>query len=519
MEETSMNNHTGPYSRRGLLKAAGLASGFALLLATTAVPAYAQTRLTELNVGRIADINVPDPNSVGVQQQAFLNNVFDTLIRYVDSIEPEPALATSWEWNDDKTQLTMHLREGVKFHSGTDFTADDVLFTFKRVLDPKIGSGQLATMSGWITEATAPDPLTVLIKFDQPRANFIDALSFMYIADKETLETGDPAKDVNGTGPYEFSNWRPGQGFTLVRNETYWEETNGPERINTIVVNDAEALAAQLQSGAIQVAEGLTERSASLFRRDPRFTLVGNEFGPEYYYLGMNVTKPPFDDVRVRQAFVYALDKQRFVDSTLQGFGEATSAPWPPQSPAYDPATRDHYTFNLEKAKALLDEAGVSNLRVRMMTATAWQPLLEQAQQYQADLAKIGVTLDIDVVDVGRWVQEVNRDHTQAIWTGGFGFSMYQPESLFAMAAPWREKNNMPQYSSPELSTLINAAMVEPDDAKRLDLVQQITAYFQDKAFTNPISRRIPMLIEGPTVKGSQYLVTGAISFANVTVR
>lgn len=507
------------HTRRTLLKSG--AAALALTLAAAPLRAVAQDaqRLAEINVGRIADINVPDPNSTGVIQQAFLDNVFDTLIRYTDSLDPTPALATSWSWNDDKSQLTLKLREGVKFHSGNEFTADDVLFTLKRVLDPAIGSGQLATMATWVKDATASDPHTVVLTFDQPRANFMDALSFMYMADKGVLEHGDVTKDVSGTGPYKFTDWRPGQGYVLERNTDYWEETTGPERIVTTVITDAEALSAQLASGAVQIVEGLSERAAALFKRDPRYTLVLNEFGPEYYYLGMNVTKPPFDDVRVRQAFVYALDKQRFVDSTLQGFGEVTSAPWPPQSPAYDPVTRDRYTFDLEKAKALLDEAGVKDLEVHMMTATSWQPLLEQAQQYQADLAKIGVKLVIDVVDVGRWVQEINRDHTQAIWTGGFGFSMYQPESLFAMAAPWRLKNNMPQFSSPELTDMINAVLIEPDDQKRKAMVQKITTYFQDQAFTNPISRRIPLLVEGPTVEGSEFLVTGAISFRNVTAK
>jgi peptide/nickel transport system substrate-binding protein len=476
-------------------------------------------RIKQLTIGRITDINVPDPDANGVAQQAFLVNVFDTLIRYTNNLNAQPGLATSWTWNAEKTQLTLKLRDGIKFHSGNAFTADDVVFTLKRVQDPKIGSGQLATMAKWVTSSNAPDPHTLVLNFDQPRPGFLDALSFLYIADKGVLEHGDPAKNVSGTGPYKLAQWRPGQGFTLDRNTSYWETTVGPDRIVANVISDAEALSAQLSSGAIQMAEGLSERSASLFTRDKRYTLVRNDFGPEYYYLGMNVTKAPFDNVDVRQAFVYALDKKRFVDSTLKGLGEATSAPWPPQSPVYDPASRDKYGFDLDKAKALLDKAGVKNLEVHMMTATAWQPLLEQAQQYQADLAKIGVKLDIDVVDVGRWQQEINHDHTQAIWTGGFGFSQYDPASLFAMAAPWRMDNSMPQYKNADLTKMVNAATSEPDDQKRVAEVKQITDFFQNQAFTNPISRRVPVVVEGPGVSGAAYDVTGAVSFKNVVAK
>lgn len=341
----------------------------------------------------------------------------------------------------------------MKFHSGADFTAADVLFTLERVTDPTLGAGQLTAMAKWVSSGTAPNDHTVVLSFDRPRAKFFDMLSFLYIGDKSVLEGGDPSKDVSGTGAYSLVNWRPGQGYELARNQDYFEPIAGPDRIVTTVIADAQALAAQMQSGAIDIAEGLTERSVAAFESDPKYRLVRNDFGPEYYYVGMNVTMEPFDDERVRQAFAFALDRERFVRSSLQGFGEATAAPWPPQSPAYDPASRDRYSFDLDKARALLAEANAENLEVRMLAATIWPPMLEQAQQYQADLAKIGVKLIVDVVDVGRWVQEVAREHTVPMWSGGFAFSQYSPESLFAMAAPWRAANNMPVYDDPEFAS------------------------------------------------------------------
>jgi peptide/nickel transport system substrate-binding protein len=484
-----------------------------------AAPAVAQKPLDELVVGSITDISAPDPHIIGVQQFVFTDNVFDTLIRYADSLKPQPALATSWSWNADKTELTMKLRQGVKFHSGAEFTAEDVKYTFSRVLDPALGVAQPRIMVGWVKETLTPDKHTLVLKFDRPRANFLDVLSFLYIADKSVLSGGNPSKNVSGTGPYRLVEWRPGEQMLLEKNAAYWTDVKGPKRLVIKKIGDAQSIASQLRAGAIKVAYGLTERDLAPFSRDKAYTLVRNDFGPEFYYLGMNVTKPPFNDVRVRQAFVHALDRNRFVRSTLQGFGEATAAPWPPHSPVYDKATRDANAFNLDKAKALLKQAGVDKLEVTMLSSNAWPPLAEHAQQYQADLAKIGVTLKINMVDVGRWIQDVTADHTHGIWTGAFGFSLYSPESLFAMAAPWRTSNNMTQFESAEFTKLANDAAGEPDDGKRNAILKQITLLAQEQSFTNPIARRVLALVEGKGVKGAKFRVTGFMSFEDVVAQ
>jgi peptide/nickel transport system substrate-binding protein len=499
-------------TRRGL-HAALLAALCAFAAPTVSA---ADKPLDELVVGSITDVSVPDPNIIGVQQFVFTDNVFDTLIRYADSLKPEPALATSWSWNADKTELTMKLRQGVKFHSGAEFTAEDVKYTFSRVLDPALGVAQPRIMVGWVKETQTPDKHTLVLKFDRPRANFLDVLSFLYIADRSVLVGGTPAKNVSGTGPYRMVEWRPGEQMLLEKNAAYWTEVKGPKRIIIRKIGDAQSIAGQLRAGAIKVAYGLTERDLVPFSRDKSYTLVRNDFGPEFYYLGMNVTKPPFTDIRVRQAFVLALDRNRFVRSTLQGFGEATAAPWPPHSPVYDKATRDANAFNLDKAKALLKQAGVDKLEVTMLSSNAWPPLAEHAQQYQADLAKIGVTLKINMVDVTRWIQDVTADHTHGIWTGAFGFSLYSPESLFAMAAPWRTQNNMTQIENAEFTKLANDAASEPDDAKRVAILKQITAFAQEQSFTNPIARRVLAMVEGKGIKGAKFRVTGFMSFQDV---
>ncbi len=479
--------------------------------------ARSATRMSQLVVGCVTDIVAPDPNIITVAQFPFTDNVFDPLIRYDAALNIQPALATGWTWNANKTQLTLKLRQGIKFHSGNPFTAADVIFTLERVQNPAIGSGQLVAMSKWVKNTETPDPHTLILNFHVPRPNFMDALSLMYIADSVVLAKGDPAKNVSGTGAYKVTQWRPGQGYDLARYQDHWATAMGPEKIVCQVISDAQALSAQLRSGAIHCAQGLDERAVSLFQRDNKYKIVRNDLGPEFYYMGMNVKAAPFDNKKVRQAFTYALNRKRFVESTLRGFGEATAAPWPPQSPAYDPASRDAYGFDLEKSRILLKESGVSNIKATMMVCTAWPPLLEQAQQYQADLAQIGVTLELEVVDIGRWSQRLLREHSASIWTGAFGFSGYSPESLFAMAAPWRVENNMSEFQSDELTQMIGEALVEPDAATRLNRVKAITAFFMNEAVcTNAISRRVPLLVMAPGVSGPSFRVGGQISFADV---
>src|SRR6185503_13207008 len=194
------------------------------------------------------------------------------------------------------------------------------------------------------------------------------------------------------------------------KNKNYWE--NGLPYLDGIKVSitrDAQAMLAQLEGGSVDVTRVTPLRDFARLKADTgQYQTIPDQVSGSFYQIGMNVLNPPLDNKKVRQALNYAIDRKRIVDSVLVGATTPQSLPWYSYSPAYDPATINKYVFDLDKAKALLAEAGVTSMEFDMLPS----PTLPDAQTavaiYQADLAKLGVKLNIRNLDNAAWIDEVN---------------------------------------------------------------------------------------------------------------
>jgi peptide/nickel transport system substrate-binding protein len=312
-----------------------------------------------LNIGADADPIGLDPGTTpAFSSFDFTALIYTGLLRWSPEMKPEPDLATSYDTPDDTTYV-FHLRKGVKFHNGQDFTADDVKYTFDRILDPKTASSYASTFAT-IDSVTVGDPQTVTFKLKNPDAAFLS-----YIATNPTGAivpkgvTGLESKPV-GTGPFVFDAYTPNQQLSLKANPDYYEE--GEPYLDTVVFKffkDQSSLTSALRSKAIDMT----------WLKDPKVAAQVVKSSPDLvstpgktsrtFPVWLNMTKKPLDDVRVRQALSMATDRQACVQTVLAGSGKVGAMIPESQVGGYDGTSPlPNYTHDVEGAKKLLADAG-----------------------------------------------------------------------------------------------------------------------------------------------------------------
>ena len=233
------------------------------------------------------------------------------------------------------------------------------------------------------------------------------------MADSQTLDDTSAGKGFVGTGPFRFRDWLPGDHLTVDRNPDYWQA--GKPYLDSVELRltpDPQAALVALESGSIDWMSGVPGTDARRLQSDPNYQVMLTASGGTFHYLGLDLTSPLFADPRVRQAFNYALNPERMVETALAGFGRPASIVWPRQSPAYDAAQDASYPFDLGKAGQLLAAAGWDpNAEVPLSLGSLLAFSVPMAQIYQADLATIGVKLSIH--------QLSNADFFSRLQTGG----------------------------------------------------------------------------------------------------
>jgi peptide/nickel transport system substrate-binding protein len=344
---------------------------------------------------------------------------WEGLVEYDTSFTPQPLLAESWEVNDDATEFVFHLREGVKFHNGRDFTSEDVRFNLERVADPDTSFAQLGVMGKWFTQIDTPDPTTVVLGTGgTPRPASFDFFYDLMMTAHEAVEEPNPLTTVVGTGAYIMDEWRPGDQFHLMKFADYWNNPRGYFDEQTVRVGiDAQTMVQQFEAGAIDLIREPPARDFVRWRDSGDYQALRHESTGGNYTMGYNSIAAPdsgapieFRDKRVRQAMNWAINRDYFAETVLLGTAQAHSLPWPSTSPAFEEEKDQHYTFDLDKARALLDEAGVDEINCGYNIITNPPALSEFAEVYQADVAKIGINIEIVVHELSVFIEKINAD-------------------------------------------------------------------------------------------------------------
>lgn len=305
-----------------------------------------------------------------LQMGLVTSKVMEPLLYLDTDLKPQPQLAQSWSVSPDGKSYTFKLRPNVKWHDGKPFTSADVRFTVLEVLKKLHPRGRSSFAK--VVDVETPDALTAVIKLSQAAPPMLTALASGYespMVPKHLFEGTDIAANpyINkpvGTGPFVFKEWQKGSHIVLERNPGYWRAGKPAlQRIVFRVINDASARAAGLESGELQIGALSPVPLTDLARlaQNPALSIEtrGYAYMSPFMLMEVNIRRPPLNDVRVRQAIAHAIDRQRMTQIVWMGYGKPAVSPIPSSVTTFHSTDIPKYEFNPDKAKKLLDEAGL----------------------------------------------------------------------------------------------------------------------------------------------------------------
>jgi peptide/nickel transport system substrate-binding protein len=442
---------------------------------------------------------------------------YDRLTAYDLQRKPTPMLAESWEVSNDEMQIKFNLRKNVQFHSGREFTSDDVKYSLERIRDPKLGVGQLALQSQWFTAIETPDKYTAILTSDQPRPTMFDLFEYLNMVDRVTLDGADAKTKSVGTGPFVFTEWVQGDHASFARNNNYWQ-SGLPllDGVRAQFFTDTQPLVVQLEAGAIDMARNPPLHDFARLKGNPAYQAITypvTDFSAHAVYA--NASAPPTDNKLVRQALNYALDRQRFVDTILLGIGSVQDLPWSPSSPMYQADKMNQYSFDLEKARSLLAQSGVMVQSIDIYPYPAIPEAAPFAEMYQSDLATIGISLNIVTLSTAAWLTTINSLKYNGLFMGPSVNLHLAPGTLFNLSAPLRPTGNNVGFSDPQYVQLVNEVGTATDQTKLQQIYSQINDMILDQSFAMYLSPQLVTAVAQSSVHDLTPHLHGGWAFTN----
>ena len=483
-----------------LTRRAALAAAAATALSfTLGAPSQAQTPPGVLVVGQIAEPKSLDPAAdTAVNDFRILMNVYDGLVRYKDgTLEVEPALAESWTISDDGTEYTFKLREGVKFHDGSDFNADVVKFNFDRMLKEDhpfhdTGPFPLAFFFSAIEETTVVDPMTVTFKLNAPYAPFLSNLAYptgLIVSQAAVEQHGKEfGRNPSGTGPFKFAEWKSNERVVVEKNPDYWDGAANLEAVVFRPITDANTRTAEMLAGGIDLMVEVPPVALSQFQNDQY--KVAEQAGPHVWFLILNAKEGAFADKKLRQAANYAVNKEALVNNVLEGTAAVAAGPTPPAFAwAYDDKLQP-YPYDPEKAKALIAEAGGEGTKLTFYVTEGGSGMLDpiaMGTAIQADLEAVGFDVAIETYEWNTFLGKVNPGLEGKADMAEMAWMTNDPDTLPYLALrtdAWPDKGgfNSGYYSNPKVDELLEKARVSTDQAERATLYKQMQEIVHDDA-------------------------------------
>lgn len=451
---------------------AGLAS-LALLLSLSAPgigEAASKDKVVVYHSGSIDTLN-PYAHSVSPAYGVW-EHIMEPLVE-VDQERKQyvPKLAESWEFKGN--EWVFKLRRDIKFHDGTPFTAQDVVYSFNRIKTDKnsLQKGQLRE----VVEVTAPDDHTVVLKTDKPSIVLLDSLQSRFIMSKAAADKygDDVDKHPIGTGPYKFVSFRRDGDLVLERNDEYW----GPKKpqVKTLIwrkVTEEAARVAALEAGQADVINAVPAHDVQRLEKDPRVKIIPVP-GLRIYFLAINPAFKPWDNKLVRQAANYAVDPYPIVKNIFDGAGFVLEGAGGPQNIGYDPNSK-RYPYDPEKARELLAKAGYPDgVDVKLYYSPGRYPKDTEALQAVAGQMKKG-GFNVQLVPqewVVFWGRSGVNGGKQPFYYVGRGGVLDVDTHMYQYFRSGTSKRV--DYKNPEFDKLIDAEQQEADPEKREKLLQQ----------------------------------------------
>jgi peptide/nickel transport system substrate-binding protein len=420
---------------------------------------------------------------------AIASNIFNSLLKYDKNLELTGELAQSWDVSSDQKTITFHLKPNLKWADGMPLTSEDVLFTWKTVTDDKTRSPYGADYK-LVKKAEAPDSKTFKVSYAQPYAPALDSWSGLHILPKHLLKEQDInntpfSRNPVGSHYYQLDQWKKGESLSLKRNPN---ATQGQAKIDHLVsriIPDRASQFLELMADNIDSMSLNSIQYARIFPSRPDLNAKiaqYKELGNSYTYLGFNLKHKPFDDVRVRQAVNYAIDKQEIIDGVLLGLGLPVASPYKPGTRWSNPKLQP-YPYDPQKAIALMKEAGFEDHDHDGILDRDGQPLSFEiltnqnkeremsAVLVQRRLKEIGVDVKIRVVEWATFISRFIKTGDFNVVLLGWGLGL-EPDQFNI----WHSSQQAPGqfnfigYKNPKVDKLLEAGRLELNPDKRMKI-------------------------------------------------
>lgn len=449
-----------------------------------------------LRIGSTTDI-VPATifTSAGAATNTLIGAVYDNLIDYDrDSLEPQPRLATDWELAADGKSLTLQLRDDVTFHSGREFTSKDVEFSIRTWADPT-WTVQLQRTAAAITGFDTSDPHAIALEFAHPLSNVFDLLDMLPIVDSETFDELEEGKAYVGTGPFVFESWTPNSRIEFTRNDDYWGGEPLLEGVDLSIVSNPQAQVSQLRSGQLDLITGASNRDLESLGEDDKFQVTQFPGAENKVYVGADLTNPDLQDVKLRQAIAYALDRERIVDEVFRGVGNPANLPWSDYSPAYDAEANQTYTLDEARAKELVGQ--LDDVPTLPLSYAAGNANFEAvAQIVQANLEAVGIKTELVPTEYSQFIKQLIGGTFGGLWILQHDYAQYTPSTLAVSAYPFNADKNASHFESKQYQEHAEAAWSRPSgtDEGALRIYRQINQDLLDNLFLIEIASIPPQV-------------------------
>jgi peptide/nickel transport system substrate-binding protein len=491
-----------------------LIAALALIVLLAACSTGSRVDLGGQSAGNLTAAIAGEPDQLDPQKSTayfsfeVLENVFDTLVEPDDNLEMRPALAQSWQVSPDQLTWTFHLRPGVTWHDGSPFSAADVVYSYRRIIDQKLaGVDKLSA----VRDIRAPDPHTVVIDVAHPTPNLltnIGGFKGMAIVQRHNVETGQIATHPVGTGPFAFTQRKSGDSITLTANKNYWGTAPKITGVTFRFISEPSTALSALQAGEIDWTDAIPPQRVEQLKSDDSIHLAVTPSN-DYWYLALNEARRPWNDVRVRQAIAYGIDRTSIVQATSYGTATANQLAIPKGNPWYTPY--DRYRHDADRAKGLLRQAVVGTQNLDMLVTSEYPETVTAAQIIADNLAALGITVNIRTVDFATWLDEQNSGHFDMLMMGWLG--NIDPDDFYYAQHHTGGSSNAQKFSDPEVDRLLDAARTETDHATRRDDYAKAATIIADKA--SYIYLYNPSVIQGwsTNLTGYQARRDGAVRF------
>lgn len=460
--------------------------------------------------------------------------LYNTLLKFQDDGTVVGDLAESWSVSEDKLTWTFNLKQGVKFHNGKELTSADVKATFDRALNAEAGGLRTTEIIKMFTAVEAPDPYTVTITTDGPYGPMESLMCNMSLGimdadyiEQYGLDLGTSAEGENGTGPFKVVSWERDQEIVVERFDDYF---GTPAKLQTVVytvIPEAASRVIALETGEVDVIDKPTDEDLARLEADTEnFTVLRKPtISQRLFRFGCN--DPIISNTKVRQAIVYAIDRQAIIDALFTGSAYPSTAPLAPVTFGY--SDLGEIEQDLELAKSLLAEAGYPDgFDTKIITTERYQNGIELAEIISQQLAEIGINAEIEVWEwsalSASWNGITADEFDQPIFIMGAGPSMRDADGglrgLYTTSETGLNDRNYGFYSNAEVDALIEQGMQETDQQKRVEIYKEaMEILYREDPVAFWLFDMYGLAITSSKVEGVTLSPISTITFENATVK